>query len=138
MDSGRMHRLGKLLIQMSAALTGAPDEIALPQGEAVILQEVLEDPGISIKEIHDRTGLSQSHVAESMTRLKHRGMLVTDPPRGSAWQSSTRVQASDSAMQTISDRQSRPVDEAVIRVVNDPAKAGRAIRLMDELADILS
>lgn len=133
-----MHRLGKRLIQLSAATTGAPDEPTLPDGEAAVLEEVLEDPGVSIKEIHERTGLSQSHVAASVARLKKGGLLVTVPDRSSAWQSSTRTQASDSAMQTISRRQSRPVDEAVMCAVDDPAQARRAIRLMDELADILS
>jgi len=137
MNGGQMHRLGKRLIQLAAAVTGEPGETRLPLGEAAVFVEVLEGPGISIKEIHERTGLSQSHVAASVARLRNRGLLETAPDGGSAWRSNTRAQASDYALQTISRRQSRPVDEAVIRAVGDPTQARRAIRLMDELADIL-
>jgi hypothetical protein len=47
------------------------------------------------------------------------------------------VRGTDQASQTIGRRQGRPVEEAVIRAVGDPAKAKRAVALMDELADIL-
>jgi DNA-binding MarR family transcriptional regulator len=137
MDGGQMHRLGKRLIQLSAAVTGAPDGATLSLGEAAVLEEVLESPGISINEIHVRTGFSQSHVSASVARLRNRGLLETTPDGSSAWRSSTRAQVSDYALQTIGRRQSRAVDEVVVDAVGDPSQARRACRLMAELADIL-
>jgi DNA-binding MarR family transcriptional regulator len=137
MDGRQMHRLGKRLVQLAAAVTGAPGEIRLTLGDAAVLEEVLEDPSISIKEIHERTGFSQGHVSASVARLRERRLLETAPDGGSAWRSNTRAQASDYALQTISRHQARPVDEAVVRAVGDPSQARRAIRLMAELADIL-
>jgi hypothetical protein len=47
------------------------------------------------------------------------------------------VQATDAAMTALNHRRSRPVDEASICTVADRARVRRAIRLMEELADIL-
>jgi DNA-binding MarR family transcriptional regulator len=137
MDGGQMRRLGERLIQLSAAMTVAPGEATLSLGETAVLEEVLENPGISIKEIHERTGFSRSHVSASTARLRSRGLLETTPDGSSAWRSHTRAQASDYALQTINRRQSRPVDEVVVHAVGDPSQARRACRLMAELADIL-
>lgn len=134
MNVGQMHQLGKRLTQLA---TGALGETSLILGDTVVLEEVLENPGISIKAIHERTGLSQSHVSASVARLRERGLLETAPDRGSAWRSKSRAQPSDYALQTISRSQSRSADEAVAHAVHDPVQARRAIRLMAELADIL-
>jgi DNA-binding MarR family transcriptional regulator len=140
MDSGQMHRLGKRLIELSAVVTGATGDSKLTLGEAAVLEEVVEHPGIPINRIHERTGFSQSHVSASVVQLKERGLVQTvgqPPDKGSAWRSHTRVRATGYALKTISHRQSRPVDEAVIRAAADPSQARRAIPLLDELADIL-
>lgn len=134
MNVMQMHQLGKRLIQLA---TGARGETSLLLGDAAVLEEVLENPGISIKAIHEQTGLSQSHVSVSVARLRERGLLETVPDGGSAWRSKSRAQPSDYALQTISRSQSRSADEAVAHAVHDPVQARRAIRLMAELADIL-
>ena len=142
MDARQLHRLGKRLSELSGLATGAPGDFRLTAGEAAVLEDAIEYPGSSIGEIQDRTGFPQAHVSRSVVRLKREGLLAIAAParvgaRASAWRSSTRVRSTDQACQTIGRRQGHPVEEAVVQVVGDPAKAKRAVALMDELADIL-
>jgi hypothetical protein len=142
MDGEQLHRLGRRLIELSALVTDAPGDMALTLGEAAVLEDVIRHPDSSISAVHRRTGFAQTHVSESVIRLKRYGLLATagELPHGrlaSAWRSSTRVRATDEALKTIRRRTSRRVDEVVMRAVADPCRAGRAISLMDELAEIL-
>ena len=137
-----MHRLGSRLVELAAEATGTPGDITLTQGETAVLEDAVEHPGSSVSMIHERTGFAQTHVYESVVRLKERGLLATagDSPYtglASAWRSGTRVQPTDEALKVITRRQARLADEAVVRAVADPSEADRAIALMDELAAIL-
>lgn len=136
-----MHQLGKCLIQLSEATTASGD-ITLKPGEVAVLEDVIEHPDSSISTIHERTGFAQTHVSESVVRLKKHGLLATagdrvPPGLASAWRSGTRVRPTAEGSKTISRRETRRVDEAVARAIADPSQAARAIDLMNELASIL-
>jgi DNA-binding MarR family transcriptional regulator len=142
MNYGQVHRLGKCLIELSGVVAGAPGDNLLALGEAAVLEDAMEHPGTSIREVHQRSGFTQSHVSASVARLKERGLLTTlgDPPAGwsaSAWRARTRLQATDDAQTAVSRRRARRVTEASLRAAVGPAQAKRAIRLMEELAEIL-
>jgi DNA-binding MarR family transcriptional regulator len=142
MEYGQMHQLGKRLIELSGVMTGAPGDRPLTLGEVAVLEDAVAHPGASIREIHQRSGFAQSHVSASVVRLKKRGLLTTlgDPAAGSrasAWRAHTYVQATDDALEAISRRQARGVSEADLRGAVGLSQAKRAIRLMEELAEIL-
>lgn len=137
-----MHQLGKLLIELSGVMTGAHGDRPLTLGEVAVLEDAVAHPGASIREIHQRSGFAQSHVSASVVRLKERGLLTTlgDPPAGSrasAWRAHTHVQATDNAMKAISRRQARQVNEVDLRGAVGLSEAKRAIRLLEDLAEIL-
>lgn len=139
MDVRQLHQLGKRLSELSGLATGAPGDLRLSAGEAAVLEDAIEYPGSSIGEIQDRTGFPGAHVSRSVVRLKREGLLATAAParvgaRASAWRSSTRVRSTGQAADR---RRDRPVEEALVQAVGDPARAKRAVALMDELADIL-
>ncbi|MFI6495850.1 MarR family winged helix-turn-helix transcriptional regulator [Nonomuraea typhae] len=135
MDGGRLHRLGKRLIELSAQVTGEPGDLSLTPGEAAVLEDVIKHPAGSISEICRRTGFAQSHVSASVSRLKERGLVTTatDPGDGRR----TRVSVADSALQAITRRATRSIDEAIGRAIADPGKARRAADLLEELAGLL-
>ncbi|WP_432931491.1 MarR family winged helix-turn-helix transcriptional regulator [Microbispora sp. CA-135349] len=135
MDGGRLHRLGKRLIELSSQVTGEAGDLSLTPGEAAVLEDVIKHPSSSISEIHQRTGFVQSHVSASVSRLKSRGLVkaTTDPDDGRR----TRVTIADEALQAITRRAARNVDQAIGRTVTDPAQARRATELLEELADLL-
>jgi DNA-binding MarR family transcriptional regulator len=142
MEARQMRQLGKRLVELSEMTTGAPEDIGLTRGQAVVLEEALEHPGSSISMIQERTGFTQARVSTSVARLKECGLLTTAgdspyPGLASAWRSGTRVQPTTEAMKTINQRHARRADETVARAVADPSRSDRAIALLEELAAIL-
>lgn len=135
MDGGRLHRLGKRLVELSAQVTGEVGDLRLTPGEAAVLEDVIKQPGSTISEIHQRTGFAQSHVSASVSRLRERGLVetATDPGDGRR----TRVHIADEALRAITRRAARGADQVIGRTVGDPAQARRVTELLDELADLL-
>jgi Winged helix DNA-binding domain len=142
MDYEQMRRLGKCLIELSGVVAGAPGDHLLTLGEAAVLEDAMEHPGTSVREVHQRSGFAQSHVSASVVRLKERGLLTTiaDPSGGrsaSAWRARTHLQPTDDALTAVSRRRGCRVTEASIRAAVGRSQAKRAVRLMEELAEIL-
>jgi DNA-binding MarR family transcriptional regulator len=135
MDGGRLHRLGKRLVELSSQVTGEVGDLSLTPGEAAVLEDVIKHPASSISEIHQRTGFVQSHVSASVSRLRARGLVeaATDPSDGRR----TRVRIADPASQAIARRAARGIDQVIGRTIGDPAQARRATELLEELADLL-
>ncbi|MEU6430065.1 MarR family transcriptional regulator [Microbispora sp. NPDC046973] len=135
MDGGRLHRLGKRLIELSSQVTGEVGDLSLTPGEAAVLEDVIKHPAGSVSEIHQRTGFVQSHVSASVSRLKARGLVetTTDPNDGRR----TRVTIADEALQAITRRAARDIDQVIGHAVTDPVQARRAAELLEELADLL-
>lgn len=135
MDGGRLHRLGKRLIELSSQVTGEDSDLMLTPGEAAVLEDVIKHPASSISDIHQRTGFVQSHVSVSVSRLKERGLVeaATDPSDGRR----TRVSITDAALQAITRRAARRIDQVLGHSIDDPAQARRATELLEELADVL-
>ncbi|MET9240715.1 MarR family transcriptional regulator [Nonomuraea sp. NPDC003709] len=135
MDGGQLHRLGKRLIELSSQVTGETGDLSLTPGEAAVLEDVIKHPASSISEIHQRTGFVQSHVSASVSRLKARGLVQTEPDASDGRR--TRVRVAEGAMQAIGRRAARSIDEAIGRTIGDPGRARRTTELLQELADIL-
>lgn len=135
MDGGQLHRLGKRLIELSSQVTGEAGDLALTPGEAAVLEDVVKHPASSISEIHQRTGFVQSHVSASVSRLKARGLVqaATDPSDGRR----TRVRVAEGALQAITRRAARSIDQVIGHTIADPGQARRTRELLEELADLL-
>lgn len=135
MDGGRLHRLGKRLIELSSQVTGEAGDLSLTPGEAAVLADVIRHPAGSITEISQRTGFVQSHVSASVSRLRKQGLVETgtDPSDGRR----TRVSVTDSALGAITRRAARGIDDALRNAVGDRTRARRATELLAELADLL-
>ncbi|MER7499527.1 MarR family transcriptional regulator [Nonomuraea pusilla] len=135
MDAARTRRLGRRLIELAKAAAGETRGPALTPGEETVFQDVLLHPGGTVGEIRDRTGFVQSHVSTSVARLRERGLLETaaDPADGRR----TLVRPTGAAVTAAARRAAHPVDDAIRRAVADPVRAERALRLLEELADLL-
>jgi DNA-binding MarR family transcriptional regulator len=53
----------------------------LPPGSLLVMRDVFAHPGSSITDITTRTGLPQSYVSDSVTRLRERGMAEVTSDR---------------------------------------------------------
>ncbi|MGH3623056.1 MAG: MarR family winged helix-turn-helix transcriptional regulator [Sciscionella sp.] len=135
MDGGQLHRLGKRLIELSRQVTGEPGDLTLTPGEAAVLEDVITHPDSSVSEIGQRTGFVQSHVSTSVARLKKRGLITTASDLADGRR--TRVRISGTAMNAITRRAVRRIDDTLGRSVADPIRAERVTVLLDELARLL-
>jgi DNA-binding MarR family transcriptional regulator len=135
MDGGELHRLGRRLLELSAQVTGEPDDLRLTPGEIAVLEDVIRHPASSVSETSERTGFAQSHVSVSVARLKARGLAETetDPADGRR----TRVRAADSAVQAITRRAARSIEDTLSHTLADPGQARRAVGFLQELAELL-
>jgi DNA-binding MarR family transcriptional regulator len=88
-----------------------------------------------VSEIKVRTRFAQSHVSDSVARLRERGLIETPPD--TADRRRTRVRLSEPARQAVLARAGRSADEVIARVVEDQARAARVVALLDELAELL-
>ena len=79
-----LYLLGRALMKVGEQAMRGDDAPAVPTGIRLILIDLAEHPGSSIGEITARTGLPQSHVSQSVARLRARGALETasDPRDG--------------------------------------------------------
>lgn len=133
MDGVRMHRLGKRLIDLSREVTTSAGDASLTPAEVAVIEDVLKNPDSAVSEIQARTGFAQSHVSESVARLKERGLVET--PRDPADRRRTRVRLSEVARRAVLARAGRPADEVIARAA--PGRAERVTALLDELAELL-
>ena len=132
MDGGQLHRLGRRLIELSAAVTGEAGDLVLTPGERAVVEDAARHPASSIGDISRRTGFTQSHVSASVSRLRRQGLIETaaDPADGRR----TRVRVAGEALSAISRRAARRIDDTISRAVPDPADAQHVLGLLDELA----
>jgi DNA-binding MarR family transcriptional regulator len=133
MDGVRLHRLGKRLIDLSREVTVSAGDASLTPAEVAVIEDVLKHPGSAVSEIQARTGFAQSHVSESVARLKQRGLIET--PRDPADRRRTPVRLSELARQAVLARAGRSADEVIARAARDQAE--RVTMLLDELAELL-
>jgi DNA-binding MarR family transcriptional regulator len=135
MDGVRMHRLGKRLIDLSREVTTSAGDASLTPAEIAVIEDALKHPGSPVSEIKVRTGFAQSHVSESVARLKERGLVETSPDP--ADRRRTRVRLTEPAREAVLARAERSADEVIGRVVEDTVRARRVVALLDELAAML-
>jgi DNA-binding MarR family transcriptional regulator len=132
MDGVRLHRLGKRLIDLSREVTTSAGDASLTPAEIAVIEDALKHPDSPVTEIKARTGFAQSHISESVSRLKERGLIETAPDP--ADRRRTRVRLSEVARQAVLARAGRSADEVIARAVPESERVGA---LLDELAELL-
>jgi hypothetical protein len=73
MDYEQMRRLGKCLIELSGVVAGAPGDHLLTLGEAAVLEDAMEHPGTSIREVHQRSGFAKATCPHRWCGLRSAG-----------------------------------------------------------------
>jgi DNA-binding MarR family transcriptional regulator len=99
--------------------------------------DLAENPGSSIGEITERTGLPQSHVSQSVARLRKRGAVQTasDPRDGRR----TLVRLSPGVAERAAQVGSREADEALRAAMRltDPEELAAAVATLEAMLDRL-
>jgi DNA-binding MarR family transcriptional regulator len=97
---------------------------ALPAGALIVMRDVLTHPGSSISDITARTGLPQSHVSESVNKLRVKGIaeINADP----ADRRRTLVRLTATSQDQVARQSARNADDLLRRALGD---------VPDDLAD---
>jgi DNA-binding MarR family transcriptional regulator len=79
----QLARIGERAMREGDPEDNGPETLgaALPAGALIVMRDVLTHPGSSISDITARTGLPQSHVSESVNKLRVKGIaeINADP-----------------------------------------------------------
>ncbi|MGV9675630.1 MarR family transcriptional regulator [Nocardia sp. NPDC003482] len=135
MDVRELHHLIAYLTDLARQVSVNPDEPPASLGEIAVVDDIVTNPGSSVRDITERTGFVQSHVSTTIARLSERGFVTTaaDP----ADRRRTLAHPSDALLSLIEERASRTVHAALAKRLGDKASAARAGQLLDELARLL-
>jgi DNA-binding MarR family transcriptional regulator len=107
---------------------------ALPAGALIVMRDVLMHPGSSISDVTARTGLPQSHVSESVNKLRVKGIaeINADP----ADRRRTLVRLAATSQDQVARHSARNADDLLRRALGDVPdnSAEQIIALLNELA----
>jgi DNA-binding MarR family transcriptional regulator len=116
-----LHLLGRRLMKIGEIGMRGGDAPAVPSGLRLIVTDIGEHPRSSIGEIAARTGLPQSYVSTSVSRLRDRGAVKTagDPRDGRR----TLVELSAAVPARAARRGAVPIDATLAEAaeLDDPA-----------------
>jgi DNA-binding MarR family transcriptional regulator len=134
MDRQRMHRLGKRLVELSRQAELQPHDVMPSPAESLVLSDVILFPDSTVGEVVGRTGFTQGYVSKCVAGLVEQGLLATSTDEADRRRTLIRPTV---MLERAVKRRTKPVVGVLEGVVSDPAKAKRALSMLDELADLL-
>jgi len=123
----RLTRIGEAVLRGSAA---GPT----PNGQGLVLRDVLANPGSSISEITVRTGLPQSYVSQTVAGFRDRGLLEISADARDRRR--TLVRVSPQHLRDVARKGSARADAALAKALGDPGTGPAAAELIAALAEV--
>jgi DNA-binding MarR family transcriptional regulator len=120
-------RIGETVLRGSAAQP-------MPNGQGLVLRDVLANPGSSISEITVRTGLPQSYVSQTVAGFRDRGLLETSADAQDGRRTLARV--STHHLRDVARKGSARADDALADALGDPGTGPAAAELIAALAEV--
>lgn len=77
--AGQLYRLARQLREIALTAVADPDDAPIPLGLVLITDDIVHHDNTTISEITARTGLAQSLVSKTVTRLRDAGVVTTEP-----------------------------------------------------------
>jgi DNA-binding MarR family transcriptional regulator len=133
MNALDLYLLGRRLMKLGEETMRGPGAPPVPTALRLIVGDLAENPESSIGEITERTGLPQSHVSQSVARLRKRGVVETasDPRDGRR----TLVRLSPGVPERAAQVGSREADEALGAAMGltDPHEIAGTVAALEEV-----
>lgn len=133
-DRQRLHRLGRLLVDLSRQIEPHPGDVMPSPAEELVLGDVMLYPNSTIGDVVHRTGFTQGYVSKCVAGLVQRGLLVTAADE----QDRRRTVIGPSPMlEGAAQRRTPPLSAVLASALGDPAEAAEVLAVLDDLADRL-
>lgn len=123
----RLTRIGEAVLRGSAAQP-------TPNGQGLVLRDVLANPGSSISEITTRTALPQSYVSQTVAVFRDCGLLETSADIRDGRRTLVRVSARH--LRDVARKGSARADAALADALGDPGTGPAAAELIAALAEV--
>ena len=126
--------LGRQLTRIGETVMRGQAPPSQPTLAGMVLADVFAHPGSSISEITARVGMPQSHVSETVARMREQGTVETFPDPGDRRRTLVRVSAQHP--KTVMRAALVPVDAALTAALGDlsPDEAAGIIKSLEALA----
>ena len=132
----QLARIGERAMREGDAEDDGPGALgaALPAGALIVMRDVLIHPGSSISDVTARTGLPQSHVSESVNKLRVKGIaeINADP----ADRRRTLVRLTATSQDRVARHSARNADDLLRIALGDVSDDGahQIIAMLTDLA----
>jgi DNA-binding MarR family transcriptional regulator len=126
--------LGRQLTRIGETVMRGQAPTAQPTIAGLVLADVFAHPGSSISEITARTGMPQSHVSETVARLREQGTVESFPDPADRRRTLVRVSAQHP--KNVMRAALIPVDAALTAALGElsPNEAADIIKTLEALA----
>ncbi|MEU4311572.1 helix-turn-helix domain-containing protein [Nocardia sp. NPDC024068] len=138
MDAASLHLIARRLRAIAFVATGNTGRRRIPPSEYAVLEDVALHPASSIRDITQRTAITQSLVSRIVARFREQDLLTTEPDPDDARR--VRVTVDPGVAQDVFRARGRaPIDSALaVELPHLPAaQRKRVVALLDELAGLL-
>ncbi|MGW5382118.1 MarR family transcriptional regulator [Nocardia sp. NPDC003963] len=138
MDAASLHLVARRLRAIAFVATGNTGRRRIPPSEYAVLEDVALHPGSSIRDITERTAITQSLVSRIVARFREQGLLTTAPDPADGRRVLTTVEPGV-AEEIFRARGRAPIDLALGSELPHltPERRARVVELLDELEGLL-
>ena len=139
MDAASLHLIARRLRAIAFVATGNTGRRRIPPSEYAVLEDVALHPGSAIRDITERTAITQSLVSRIVARFRDQGLLTTAPDPADGRRVLITVEPGV-AEEVFRARGRAPIDLALASELPHlpPDGRRRVVELLDELEELIS
>jgi DNA-binding MarR family transcriptional regulator len=130
--------LGRKLMKLGEqAIPSSGQQSAMATSVRLVMADIAYHPGSSVSDITERTGFPQSHVSQSIARLREFGAVVTEPDP--ADRRRTLVRPVEGALRRGARQAAMPTDQAIAEAIGPEARdqLPEALAALDLLGQLI-
>lgn len=137
-NAGDLHRLARLLREVALDATAKRGEDRVSAGDLAVAEDISRHPATSVGDIAARTGLAQSLVSRTISKMQAAGVVTSSADPADRRRTLTSI-APEGRTELLCSRARRSIEPALRARFPDasPEDVAHIIRLLQEVADLI-